>query len=194
MDTRNTTRDEILRVGLEILGEKGFNSCGIDAVLKTAKIPKGSFYYYFPSKEEFGLAVLDLFGVQAKAHAEGYLQDKSLTPMARLRRYLNEVAAEIEEEGCKRGCFLGNMTQEMAGQNDRFRVKLNEIWDGWKRIIADCLREAKAAKEIRRDSDVDLLAEFIIVGMEGGMLRSKVSKTALPMKDMADILFERVLI
>jgi TetR/AcrR family transcriptional regulator, transcriptional repressor for nem operon len=59
MDTRNTTRDDIIRVGLEILGEKGFNSCGIDAVLKTAKIPKGSFYYYFPSKEEFGLAVLD---------------------------------------------------------------------------------------------------------------------------------------
>ncbi len=194
MDTRNTTRDDIIRVGLEILGDKGFNSCGIDAVLKTAKIPKGSFYYYFPSKEEFGLAVLDLFAVQAKAHAEGYLQDKSLTPMARLRRYLQVVATEIEVDGCARGCFLGNMTQEMAGQNDRFRVKLNEIWDGWKRIIADCLREAKAAKELKRDANVDLLAEFIIIGLEGGMLRSKVSKTALPMKDMADILFERVLV
>ncbi len=194
MDTRNTTRDEIIRVGLEILGEKGFNSCGIDAVLKTAKIPKGSFYYYFPSKEEFGLAVLDLFAVQAKAHAESYLQDKSLTPMARLRRYLTDVAAEIEQDGCARGCFLGNMTQEMAGQNDRFRVKLNEIWDSWKRIIADCLREAKAAKELKRDANIDLLAEFIIIGLEGGMLRSKVSKTALPMKDMADILFERVLV
>jgi TetR/AcrR family transcriptional regulator, transcriptional repressor for nem operon len=194
MDTRNTTRDDIIRVGLEILGEKGFNSCGIDAVLKSAKIPKGSFYYYFPSKEEFGLAVLDLFAVQAKAHAESYLQDKSLTPMARLRRYLQEVATEIEVDGCARGCFLGNMTQEMAGQNDRFRVKLNEIWDGWKRIIADCLREAKAAKELKRDSNVDLLAEFIIIGLEGGMLRSKVSKTALPMKDMAEILFDRVLV
>ena len=194
MDTRNTTRDDIIRVGLEILGEKGFNSCGIDAVLKSAKIPKGSFYYYFPSKEEFGLAVLDLFAEQAKTHAESYLQDKTLTPMARLRRYLTDVAANIEEEGCRRGCFLGNMTQEMAGQNDRFRVKLNEIWDGWKRIIADCLREAKVANELKRDADADLLAEFIIVGIEGGMLRAKVSKTALPMKDMADILFERVLV
>lgn len=194
MDTRNTTRDDIIRVGLEILCDKGFNSCGIDAVLKTAKIPKGSFYYYFPSKEEFGLAVLDLYAVQAKAHAESYLHDKTLTPMARLRRYLTDVAASIEEEGCTRGCFLGNMTQEMAGQNDRFRVKLNEIWDGWKRIIADCLREAKAAKELKRDADADLLAEFIIVGIEGGILRSKVSKTALPMKDMANILFERVLV
>ena len=194
MDTRNTTRDDIIRVGLEILCDKGFNSCGIDAVLKSAKIPKGSFYYYFPSKEEFGLAVLDLYAVQAKAHAESYLHDKTLTPMARLRRYLTDLAASIEEEGCTRGCFLGNMTQEMAGQNDRFRVKLNEIWDGWKRIIAECLREAKAAKELKRDADVNLLAEFIIVGIEGGILRSKVSKTALPMKDMANILFERVLV
>ena len=194
MDTRNTTRDDIIRVGLEILGEKGFNSCGIDAVLKIAKIPKGSFYYYFPSKEEFGLAVLDLFAVEAKAHAESYLQDKTLSPMARLRRYLRDVATEIEVNACTKGCFLGNMTQEMAGQNDRFRMKLNEIWDGWKRIIADCLREAKAAKELKRDSDVDLLAEFIIIGLEGGMLRAKVSKTALPMNDMAKILFERVLV
>ena len=194
MDTRNTTRDDIIRVGLEILGEKGFNSCGIDAVLKIAKVPKGSFYYYFPSKEEFGLAVLDAYAEQARAHALSYLQDKTLTPMARLRRYLKEVSADIEKEGCSRGCFLGNMTQEMAGQNDRFRVKLNEIWDSWKRGIADCLREAKAAKELKRDADVDLLAEFIIIGLEGGMLRSKVSKTALPMKDMADILFERVLV
>ncbi|MDQ3259404.1 MAG: TetR/AcrR family transcriptional regulator [Pseudomonadota bacterium] len=194
MDTRNSTRDEIIRVGLQILGEKGFNSCGIDAVLKTAKIPKGSFYYYFPSKEEFGLAVLDLYAQNAQAHAESYLQDKTLTPLARLRRYLKDVATSIEEEGCTRGCFLGNMTQEMAGQNDRFRVRLNEIWDGWKRIIAESLREAKAAKELKRDSNVDLLAEFIIIGLEGGMLRSKVSKTALPMKDMADILFERVLL
>jgi TetR/AcrR family transcriptional regulator, transcriptional repressor for nem operon len=194
MDTRNTTRDDIIRVGLEILGEKGFNSCGIDAVLKTAKVPKGSFYYYFPSKEEFGLAVLDLFAVQAKAHAESYLRDKTLSPMARLKHYLQNVAADIERDACAKGCFLGNMTQEMAGQNDRFRMKLNEIWDGWKRIIADCLREAKAAKELKKDADADLLAEFIIIGLEGGMLRAKVSKTALPMKDMADILFERVLV
>ena len=81
MDTRNTTRDDIIRVGLEILGEKGFNSCGIDAVLKSAKIPKGSFYYYFPSKEEFGLAVLDLYAVQAKEIGRASCRERVCYPV-----------------------------------------------------------------------------------------------------------------
>ena len=194
MDTRNTTRDDIIRVGLQILSEKGFNSCGIDAVLKIAKVPKGSFYYYFPSKEEFGLAVIDLYAQNAKAFTESYLKDAAHSPMTRLRRYFGAVGTQMEENSCQKGCFIGNLTQEMAGQNDRFRVRLNEIWDGWKRAVADCLQEAKAAKELKRDADVDLLAEFIIIGFEGAMLRAKVSKTALHMKDLADILFQKVLV
>ena len=194
MDTRNTTRDDIIRVGLEILSEKGFNSCGIDAVLKVAKVPKGSFYYYFPSKEEFGLAVIDQYAEDAKAFTESFLQDTTYSPLTRLRRYLDSIAAESEEHSCKKGCLIGNLTQEMAGQNDRFRVRLNEIWDGWKRAIADCLREAMAAKEMGHSANPDLLAEFFIIGFEGAMLRAKVSKTSLHMNDLADILFQKVLV
>ena len=194
MDTRNTTRDDIIRVGLEILGEKGFNSCGIDAVLKVAKVPKGSFYYYFPSKEEFGLAVIDQYAEDAKAFTESFLKDTTYSPLTRLRRYLDSIAAESEEHSCKKGCLIGNLTQEMAGQNDRFRVRLNEIWDGWKRAIADCLREAMVAKEMGHNANPDLLAEFFIIGFEGASLRAKVSRTALHHKDLADILFQKVLV
>lgn len=52
---RTDTREELVRVGTGIIAKKGFSITGIDAVLKTTGVPKGSFYYYFSSKEEFGV-------------------------------------------------------------------------------------------------------------------------------------------
>ena len=55
--TRTETRDELIKVGTEIIGQHGFSTTGINAVLSTAGIPKGSFYYYFSSKEEVLYAI-----------------------------------------------------------------------------------------------------------------------------------------
>ena len=53
------TRDALVRCGTEILTEQGFLSTGIDTVLSRVGVPKGSFYHYFQSKEDFGHAVLE---------------------------------------------------------------------------------------------------------------------------------------
>ncbi|MGH8672403.1 MAG: TetR/AcrR family transcriptional regulator, partial [Burkholderiales bacterium] len=55
--SRTQTREELVKVGAHIIAQHGFNTTGIEEVLKRAKVPKGSFYYYFASKEDFGLAV-----------------------------------------------------------------------------------------------------------------------------------------
>lgn len=194
MDTRNTTRDEIIRVGAEILGEKGFNAAGIDAVLKSAGVPKGSFYYYFPSKEEFGLAVLDRFARDARAHVEGFLADTTLRPLARIEKFFRSEGERLECEGCRKGCMLGNLSQEMAGQHDRFRERLDQIWTGWQRIVAGCLAEAVDAGELSPDTNVNLVAEFLIMGLEGAIIRAKVMRSGQPIQDFTDLAMKKVLI
>ena len=57
--TRIETRQSLIQVGTDVIGSHGFNPTGLNTVLKTAGVPKGSFYYYFASKEEFGLAIID---------------------------------------------------------------------------------------------------------------------------------------
>ncbi len=52
------TRERILAAGTTLFGQKGFNGCGLNEVLQAAGVPKGSFYHYFHSKEEFGVAVI----------------------------------------------------------------------------------------------------------------------------------------
>ncbi len=39
--------------------QRGFTGMGLSELLKTAQVPKGSFYHYFRSKEAFGVAMLE---------------------------------------------------------------------------------------------------------------------------------------
>lgn len=68
MNTRyDNTRQHILDSGKGLIAGKGFSSVGLNEILKTAGVPKGSFYHYFESKEQFGQALL-------QDHFAGYLE------------------------------------------------------------------------------------------------------------------------
>ena len=53
------TREHILATGEQLCMHRGFTGMGLSELLKTAEVPKGSFYHYFRSKEAFGVALLD---------------------------------------------------------------------------------------------------------------------------------------
>ncbi|HDZ15816.1 MAG TPA: TetR/AcrR family transcriptional regulator, partial [Methylophaga aminisulfidivorans] len=53
------TRQHILSVAKTLILGKGFSAVGLSEILKTAQVPKGSFYHYFDSKEHFGTALLE---------------------------------------------------------------------------------------------------------------------------------------
>ncbi|MGS6269660.1 TetR/AcrR family transcriptional regulator, partial [Enterobacter hormaechei] len=59
--TYTDTRNDLIRSGLELLTQNGFLSTGVDAIVKNASVPKGSFYYYFKSKEEYAQTVLSAY-------------------------------------------------------------------------------------------------------------------------------------
>ncbi len=52
-------RQHIIDVARSLMTNKGYTAVGLAEVLSTAGVPKGSFYYYFKSKEEFGQALLE---------------------------------------------------------------------------------------------------------------------------------------
>ena len=46
-----TTKAALVDAGTQLMLEQGYHHTGIQDVLQAAGVPKGSFYYYFPSKE-----------------------------------------------------------------------------------------------------------------------------------------------
>ena len=190
---RNETRQHIVQVGTSLITLHGYNATGIDAVLKEAGVPKGSFYYYFRSKEEFGLAIIDHFAERFEQRLDTFLKDYEVTPLNRIRNFLESGQTRVIQNDCSRGCLIGNLGQELADINERFRARLDEIFLVWHQRFASCLEEAKVAGELPADLDCEAVACFILSGWEGAILRSKVMKSPLPMRGFIDLLFASVL-
>ena len=98
-----TTKATLIDVGTRLILEQGYHQTGIQDVLQAAGVPKGSFYYYFPSKEAFGQAVIAQFAAAYLAHLEQCLGDTTARPLTRLRRHQEELLARFERRGCRGG-------------------------------------------------------------------------------------------
>ncbi|MFH0823804.1 MAG: TetR family transcriptional regulator C-terminal domain-containing protein [Pseudomonadota bacterium] len=191
--TREDTRAKLIAEGAKLIHEKGFNNTGIQEILRAAGVPKGSFYFYFQTKEEFGLAVVDYFADFMSGTMERHLNDSSLPPVGRLRRFFGEMKDYFGQEGCSRGCPIGNLAQELADLSDTFRKKLTEVLGKMQSGIAVCLLEARESGEIPLDLDPRETAYFILNSWEGALTRMKTEKTldALIVFDL--IVFGRLL-
>lgn len=192
--TRNETRQLLIQVGTEVIGSHGFNPTGLNTVLKTADVPKGSFYYYFASKEDFGLAIIDEFAIDYADKIAFYLTNENVSPLQRIRNYLDNGLATIRDNKCKRGCLIGTLGQELSSQNETFRVRLDQVFEGWKQQFGQCLQAAIDCGELPDTSNTEQLSEFLLSGWQGAILRAKMHSSITPLQAFIDTLFDRVLI
>ncbi|RUL85709.1 TetR/AcrR family transcriptional regulator [Tautonia sociabilis] len=193
MADRDRTREALLEVGRKVFLERGYHAAGLEAMLKAAGVPKGSFYYYFGSKEDFGLAVIDSFVRESSGELDELLGDRSLAPLDRLRCYFDRAADRFEAGRCRSGCLVGKLSQEMAEQSEAFRERLSEVLDSWADRIGACLAEAQGLGHLRRDIDPRALAELLADGWQGALLRAKTLQSPRPLRSFLEVIFGTVL-
>ncbi|HEY6874254.1 MAG TPA: TetR family transcriptional regulator C-terminal domain-containing protein [Geobacteraceae bacterium] len=187
---RSHNKDDIIQAGLEIIHSGGFNATGIESILKQANVPKGSFYNFFSSKEEFGLAVIDLYLSEMRGLEQPFMGDVSLPPLMRIRKSLEALIARFEENNFSKGCLLGNLALEMSDQSEAFRQRLEDALQRWIGSIAKILEEARKEGAVPIDVEPMVLAENIVASYEGALLRAKVKKSVEPLKNFIHLYFD----
>jgi TetR/AcrR family transcriptional regulator, transcriptional repressor for nem operon len=192
-DSKANTRAALLKSGRRIIVEKGYNHTGIQEVLQEVGVPKGSFYHFFSSKEDFGLEIINYDARLHEQVVEQYLGDTTLSPLNRIRQYFEDKLKEFQSLKYREGCLFGNLSQEMADQNERFRNRLQEVLSQWRDRFAQCLEEAQAAGEISAHWDAHELAEYCLNSWEGALLQMKVTKSEKPLQAFIKVTFETVL-
>lgn len=192
MVKRTHKRDDLIRVGRSLIIRKGFNATGLNDVLTTAEVPKGSFYYYFKSKEDFGLAIIEDAAQRYQQKLEATLGDQKISPLARLHSYFEYGITEMEASDCEEGCLFGNLAQEMSPQSSAFRNRLNQIFSDWEGHFANCLTAAYEAGELTQKPNKEL-ASFILSGWQGAVLRSKLANSTQPLQVFTKLIFQQVL-
>ncbi|GAC34635.1 acrylate utilization transcriptional regulator AcuR [Paraglaciecola polaris] len=175
------TRAELIRSGLEHLTEFGFSSSGIEPILKKVGVPKGSFYHYFASKEVFGETVLAHYDGYFAGKLDMHLLDTQFTPIQRLENFVDHAAQGMARHDFKRGCLVGNLSQEVDALPLGFRSQLSAIFAGWQHRLETCLQEAKNTGDIASTADCAQLAEFFWIGWEGAVSRAKLMQAPQPL-------------
>ena len=175
---KKDTVNNILAIGAELVLKKGYNNVGIQEILNTAAIPKGSFYYYFKSKEDFGLQLIKYHSEHSISILDSYLKDHSLNHRERILVFFKKMRELYVKNEYKEGCLLGNCSLELSDQSEILRTTIASGLELWDASFERCIAEGQQSHVIKKEKTPKDMASFIISGWEGALLRMKSSRTS----------------
>ena len=189
---RPSLREKLLDAGVRHLWNNGYAGSGVRDIVAAAGARPGSFTNHFASKEDFAQEVLERYFAYVSGLVEAALADDGRSASDRLRCYLDVITTKLAAEDFARGCLIGNFSLETAPHSERLRLKVAEIFKQWRAPFAACIAEGQAAGEITTAFSADDLAEFLLAGWQGAMLRMKVDRDRAPLDRFKTIVFATV--
>lgn len=169
-------RQHIIDVAKSLMTNKGYTAVGLAEVLSTAGVPKGSFYYYFKSKEEFGQALLEEYFCEYLGRVDA-LMARPGSGAERLLAYFNywteTQGTELPEGKClvvKLGAEVCDLSEDMRGVLERGTAKIIQ------RITA-CVDMGVADGSIDANGNSRGFAESLYQLWLGASLLVKVNKS-----------------
>ncbi len=189
--SKPSLREDLLHAGLKVMFRSGYTGASVRYICEAAGVPLGSFTNHFRSKEAFAEEVLDRYFAHVKGLVKQALDDESLTPRLRLKRYLDIISGVLADDKWNRGCLIGDFSLETS-QSKLLRERLETIFQEWRAPFASCIAEAQTAGEIDSTFDPMDLAEFLLASWEGAILRMKVERGPAALDRFKNIVFQTV--
>lgn len=184
-DNGGSVKARLIRAGLVLMTEKGFSSTGLEDVLSQVGVPKGSFYYYFESKEAFGKVLIEQYGTYFSEMLDECFLDDGFPPLVRFEKLISKLRNNMIKYDFKRGCLIGNLGQEMMVIPASFRQQLIDVFYDWQQRTTVVFEDARLAGDIPRSVDCKAMAELFWIGWEGAILRAKLERNAAPLDRFA---------
>ena len=191
-DAPTDTKAVLLRAGLEWLTTSGFNQSSLDSILRSVRIPKGSFYHHFDNKEDFGLQVLQEYRQYFENKLDRSLADDSVAPLQRLNNFMTDASASMARYDYNRGCLIGNLEGEVTKLPTAFRQAIMDTYTSWQNKVAACLRLAHTSGEITADKECKYLAEVFWIGWEGAVSRARLLSSDLPLRRFGQFFLQQL--
>lgn len=175
-------RENLLKQGVDLLTQQGYHGTGLKEILDAVQIPKGSFYNYFGSKENFAAEIIEHYIEPYLKQLQGYLEQYEGNAIAALERYLQESIIEVELTEFKGGCLLGNLIGEVGETSDVCRIALQTSLNRYRDVWELGFSRAQTEGTIRADKSARELADLWVNAWQGALLRMKVEQSTEPLK------------
>jgi TetR/AcrR family transcriptional repressor of nem operon len=183
-----TTKERILDAAEEIMLTKSFCSVGLNEILSAVQVPKGSFYHYFQSKEQFGVELLRHYIAEHTARLKRVLLSSDLNPIERLQALFNGTISRMLEDECKQFCLVAKLGSEVSTFSEPMREVLAEGMRDWRAVFEQAIREGQSQGVVRADLDPVSAAAFLQDAWQGAMNRTQIERSVAPLRSAADFL------
>lgn len=177
-----TTRLSILQKGQELVQKKGFAALGLQEILTSAGVPKGSFYHYFASKEAFGVALLQHYVAEYGAKLDPLLAEG--TGHERLIRYFHGWMQDAEtagQLGWTEDCLVVKLAAEVADLSEDMRRVLGDGTDSLILRLAGVIDEGRAEGSLPPGPDAETLARTLYQMWLGAALLARLTRSPTPL-------------
>jgi len=187
------TRERILAAGAQVVSSKGFNGAGLAEILQVAGVPKGSFYHYFGSKEDFGVALIERARDEYFDTLKPIVGDRRRTAVQRLRAVFEETREECSAHGPSVECIIAKLALETSNLSEPVHAAVRCVYQQWNALLAQVIREGQAAGEIAASHDPDRLASVLVMMWEGAAIRMQIDRSIQPLDDFLAFVFDSLL-
>lgn len=180
-----TTKERILDAAEGLMLAKSFHAVGLNEILATVQVPKGSFYHYFSSKEQFGVEMLKHYVAGATAYKTQMLLSPvpEVDPLQRLLTYLEGTIAKSHEAAGKCPCLVIKLAAEVGDFSEPMRQVLAEGSRQWIGILEQLITEGIASGMISPQLHPGASAAVIQDLWTGAMQRAATTRGTAPLRE-----------
>ena len=182
--------DYLIEKGLSILWSRGYNGTSINDVVNAAEVPKGSFYFYFESKEDYVVKVLEKYFENKRANIiKDIFNDADTHPKECILNFYKLRVKYIKEKlHCTLGCMGSNMSTEMAEHSEKIRTTILAEERKIRLQVRDVVKKAQDANEITNPIEADKIVDFIEDSFKGMLTSMKETKSSEPLDNFLNFL------
>jgi TetR/AcrR family transcriptional repressor of nem operon len=178
---KSDTRERLVEVAAQLFWEQGYAATGVAQILKAAEARSGSLYYFFPTKEDLLIAVLDRYKEILWPAVIQPAFDRASDPIERIFAIMDGYRQLLTMTECRQGCPIGNLALELSDSHPAAAALIAQNFTGWRAAVRECLDAAE--DRLPEDLDRDRLAGFILTVMEGGVMQARAYKDIEPFEE-----------
>jgi TetR/AcrR family transcriptional repressor of nem operon len=175
--TEMDTRHSILDTAQRIMARKGFASVGLTKVLTEAGVPKGSFYYYFSSKDAFGEAMLASYFDDYLTNMDRIFVEPDRNSAERLMEYWQHFYNTQVADECQGRCLVVKLAAEVADLSESMRVALKEGTTAIIDRIESMIISGLADRSLSIDGSPRTTAETLYDAWLGASVMAKIQRS-----------------
>ncbi|MDQ3174075.1 MAG: TetR/AcrR family transcriptional regulator [Acidobacteriota bacterium] len=182
------TKERILEAAAEIMLTKSFHSVGLNEILGAVQVPKGSFYHYFSSKEQFGVELIRHYVQEHTERLEKFFGQRGERALQKFVDYWGYVVGRMTEGECRQSCLVVKLGVEVTNFSEPMREALATGMKTWRSIFEKAIREGQTDGSIRNVLKADEAAAVVQDSWQGALQRMQVERSVAPLRATAQFL------